>query len=404
MGEEPNQPRKVIMNCNASGPNGKQQEEGFVFNLGSLYEELRQLEDKRDPRGVRYPLEVVLVITVLAKLAGENELRGIAEWAKRRADKLATGLGLERAAMPHHTTYSRVLGHAVDVAELEAVVGAFFSRSVGEETVIAIDGKTVRGTIEYGETKGLHLLAAYLPEEGCVLLQIEVGTEEGELAVAPQLLESLDLRGRVVTGDALFAQRTLSAQIVEAGGHYLWKVKDNQPRLREDIEKLFAPERPSAVHSPMRDDFTIAESFDKGHGRIEGRTITVSSMLKDYSDWPYLEQAFKLERRAIHQTTGEVTHETLYGITSLPASLASPQRLLYLVRLHWGIENGLHYSRDVTFSEDRCRLRTGSAAHVMATINNLVLGLIRQQGFDYAPQARRFYNAHLHLALDLVLS
>lgn len=107
---------------------------------------------------------------------------------------------------------------------------------------LAIDGKTLRGTIPLGHTQGVHLLAAYLPAQGVALMHLEVGTKDNEIVVAPAVLAQVDLTGVVVTGDAMYTQRTLGTQSVEAGGDYLWMVKDNQPALRHDIEQLFLPE------------------------------------------------------------------------------------------------------------------------------------------------------------------
>ena len=181
--------------------------EGLVFDVGSLYARLRQLRDKRDLRGVRYPLAVVLVIVVLAKLAGEDKPLGIAEGARHRAAYLAQALGLRRAQMPHEVTYSRVLGHAVDVNALERVVGAYLSQAVGDIVQVTIDRKTLRGTIPPGTAQGVHLLAAYVPKVGVALLQIEVDKKEDEIVIAPKLLAGLDLEGCIVTGDAMFALR-----------------------------------------------------------------------------------------------------------------------------------------------------------------------------------------------------
>jgi predicted transposase YbfD/YdcC len=377
---------------------------GFVFEVGSLFDRLWALKDKRDPRGVRYPLAVVLIIVVLAKLGGEDEPLGVAEWAKHRAAYLAQALGLKREQMPHEVTYSRILGNAVGVREFEQVVGEYLSQSAGDSVLINIDGKTLRGTIPKGKTQGLHLLAAYMPEAGIVLMQIQVDTKANEIVAAPKLLNCLDLQGKVVTGDAMFAQRKLSVQVVEAGGDYLWTVKGNQATLLGDIQRLFEPTYCPPGTSPMQNDFAHASTVDKKHGRLELRTITVSSMLQGYTDWPYAKQVFKLERRVKGRKRNEETYDVAYGITSLSAARASPERLLSLSRRHWAIENELHYPRDVTFNEDACRLKIGHAARIMAIINNLVLGLIKQQDFDYAPQARRFYNAHPQAALDLVLS
>ena len=204
-----------------------------------------------------------------------------------------------------------------------------------------------------------------------------------------------------MTGDALLTQRELSIQIVEGGGSYVWPVKENQGRLKEDIEVLFAPESCVPGFRPSHKDFQTATERDKGHGRLAQRTLTTSSLLKGYLDWPHAEQVFRLERRFLRLQDGKRIKDTTYGVTNLTEADASPERLLYLTRAHWGIENGLHYRRDETLREDRCRLK-GQGARVMATINNLILGLLRNHGTDYLPDARRYYAAHFEEAVALV--
>ena len=379
--------------------------EGFVVDLDSLYASLCTLHDQRDARGVRYALVTVLVYVILAKLAGEDQLRGIAQWVAERKEGLAKALGLSKVQAPHASTYSRILGWAVNAAEFADVVSRFFARQpgAGRSVVINVDGKTLRGTIPAGQCQGVHLLAAYLPAEGWVLMQVEVSGPENEIVAAPRLLKCLDLRGKVVTGDAMLAQRHLSSQIVRAGGDYLWFVKDNQPELREDIEALFEPEVCGAACSPVRKDFRTAHTLEKGHGRIEERTITASSMLKDYLDWPYVDQVFRLERSAVRVKDGKTTQQVVHGVTSLSAGEASAAQLLAVARSQWQIENGLHYRRDDTLREDRCRLKTGHAPLMIATINNLILGLLSRQGVTSVPQARRQFAAHPDQALALIL-
>jgi predicted transposase YbfD/YdcC len=378
--------------------------EGVLVDVNSLFGALAELHDRRDARGLQYALVTVLLFIVLAKLCGEDHVRGIADWVRLRKESLAEALGLAKPQAPHATTYSRVLKRAVDVEELEAVVGRFFANQpeAGTSVVVNLDGKTLRGTIPAGKSKGLHLLAAYLPAEGWVMLQMEVDRKENEIPAASRLVRCLDLRGKIVTGDALLAQRELSAQIVAGGGEYLWTVKGNQDRLQEDIELLFAPEACVPGFSPSHKDFCTATTREKGHGRLEYRTLTASSQLTGYLSWPHAEQVFRLERRFVRIADGKVMEETTYGVTSLTGKEANPARLLQIRRAHWGIENGLHYRRDETLREDRCRLK-GQGAHVMAILNNLVLGLLRRQGFDTVPDARRYYAAHLDEAVHLVL-
>jgi len=379
--------------------------EGFVFDVGSLMTALMGLKDSRDARGLRYALVTILVFVILAKLSGEDFLRGIAQWVFEHAKELAEILGLAKVQAPHYTTFGRILGHAVDVAHFEQITRDFFAGlpGAGQTILIALDGKTLRGTIPLGATQGVHLLAAYFPGEGLVMAQVEVGQKENEIPAAPRVLGMLNVRGKIVTADALLTQRKISVQIVEAGGEYVFPVKENQPALLADIQTLFAPEQCVKGFSPATKDFRTETKVEKGHGRIEKRTLTASSELKGYVTWPYAEQVFKLEREFKQVNTGKIMQETVYGITSLTAQEAGAKRLVEITRSHWGIESGLHYRRDVTLHEDRCRVRRGHAPHVLAVINNWILGMFARLGYTSAPVARRHFAAHLDEAVNLVL-
>ncbi len=376
---------------------------GLVVDLGNLYEHLAKLTDRRCARGKRYALVTILIFIVLAKLAGEDRLTEIADWVHHRMEPLAEILQLKPRA-PHRTTYSRILGGVVDVQEFEQSVRKFFESQpqAGRGVILTLDGKTLRGTIPAGQTRGMHLLAAFLPEEGWVIAQVEVDGKENEIAAAARVLKTVDLRGKIVTGDALLAQRDLSRQIVERGGDYVWAVKENQSQLRQDIATLFNPEACVKGFSPAVKGFRTAQTSGKGHGRIEQRRMTVSNELKGYLDWPHAEQVFKLERHFERVKDGKLTHETVYGVTSLTAEEASPRRLLHIVRAHWQIENGLHYRRDETLREDWCHLRSGKAPRLMAAVNNLVLGLLLGRGVKNVPEARRAFAAHWNQAVQLL--
>lgn len=380
--------------------------EGLVVDVGSLYAMLSQLEDRRHARGIRYSLVTILLYTMLAKLAGEDRLSGISEWVCHRQQALAEALGLERVQAPHRTTYSRILGQVIDVHEFEQLVAGYFRSALeaNQSIHVAIDGKSLRGSIPSGQTQGVHLLAAFVPEEGWVLMQVEVDGKENEITAAPRLLKSLDLRDKVVTGDAMFTQRELSIQVVDSGGEYVWTVKDNQPQLREEIATVFEPQRPLKGFSAAPEQFSTASTVDKGHGRIEQRTLWASEQLKDYLDWPHAQQVFMLERHVERIRDGRVSDEAVYGITSLNAQQADAKRLLELVRNHWHIENKLHYRRDETLREDWCHLRMGHAQRMMAAINNLVLGLLAKRKVNNVPQMRRRFAAHWHEALELILN
>ncbi len=380
--------------------------EGFIFEVDSLFDMFCTLHDQRDARGIRYALVTILVFVVLAKLAGQDQPHGIAQWVKRRAELLADFFGLAKAQAPHETTYSRILGQALQIEEFERVVRDFFAHlpQAGQSVHLCFDGKTIRGTIPAGHTRGVHLLAAFLPQEGWVLVQVAVDRKENEIPVMARVLKTLDLRGKIITGDALLAQRDLSWQIVQAGGEYIWIIKDNQPETAEALARLFAPEPVVKGFSPAsHDEFKTAETVEKAHGRIETRTLTASPASPTWLNWPGVEQVFKLERRSVRVKDQHVEHEVVYGVTSLTVREASAARLLALQREHWAIENQLHYRRDDTFREDRGTWRRGHLAQAMAVMNNLVLGLLLRRGVTNVPDARRNFEADPKAALALIL-
>lgn len=357
----------------------------FAFSLTALAEHLAPLVDQRKRRGKRYPLVPLLLTAVLAKLAGYPRLEDLSDWARLRAADLTALFGLSRSSMPHQATWSRIFAYALDLAEFEARLSSFFqaqrqSAEVPERgsIVLALDGKTLCGTIPAGHSRGVHLLAAYLPKEGIVLAQTAVEHKENEIVVAPMVLAHLPLEGVVVVGDALHAQRALSIKIVEAKGDFLWFIDQNQPTVHDDISQLFVEPEVAKGWSLPPTDFETVRRCESGHGRVEERVITVSSMLQDYTPWPYLAQVFKLERRW-WDAKGEHS-DVRYGLTSLPREVASPEDLLRIARTEWGIENGLHHRRDVTLEEDACQLRRGKAPHTNAALNNLVVSIVLSSG------------------------
>lgn len=380
-------------------------EREVVIDLGSLYAEMSRLTDNRDARGIRYQLVDILAFIVIAKLCGEDQPSGIAEWVMHRIDLLTTAMQIKRKSAPHHSTYRRILSDVIEVAEFEQVMAGYLTgkRHFGREVVVAIDGKVMRGTV-CDKGSGLHLLAAYLPEEGLVLMEMQVESHENEIPVAPKVLQCIDLRGKVVVGDAIHTQRNISVQIVASGGDYIWFAKGNQPQIEEDIRLWFEPDVQMipGMGCPPK-DFETATTINKGHGRIEKRTITVSSQLNDFLDWPFLDQVFQLERTFTEIKTGETNSHIVYGFTSLSRDQVSPSRLLDMIRSYWRIENNLHYRRDVTLLEDRTRFTNKNAAQVIACINNLILGILAKHNrFRFVPSARRFFDAHPLQALSLV--
>jgi predicted transposase YbfD/YdcC len=363
-----------------------------------LAEAFAHLTDQRKKRGVRYALAPLLVILVLAKLCAADTPTDIADWAEYRAQKLKKALKLSWKRMPHHATWRRILASAIDLTQFEGLAGTFLQQLSPEAAAtLNLDGKVLRGTIPSGERQGAHLLALHAPVSNAVVQQTLLASGENEISAAKRLLPEADLAGKIVSGDAIFAQQELSRQVVAGGGDYLWQVKSNQAGLLAQIENYFK-ERVG----PHRDIERVTQ-VDKGHGRLEVRQVALSARAADLMEWPHLSQVFKIEREAEELKKGKKTQQERYGITSLPPADADAARILELVRGHWGIENGLHYRRDVTFGEDKCRTKSYRAGQALAIVNNLVIGLVRYAGWENVAAGRRHYQAHVGKAWRLIV-
>jgi predicted transposase YbfD/YdcC len=367
--------------------------------LGSVYARLSKLTDVRKAKGKRYHLTTILMIILMAKLCGENTLLGIADWAKNRQAELVKILGLDR-----HNTYRRILAYVVYEEEIERLVGEY-NQQGDQGEIYALDGKALRGMRKKDDPIPEYVLSVYDVRQGKVMAQVEVGRKENEISKAPEALKLVEISEKVYTGDAMHTQKRLSMQILEGQGDFVFPVKENQEKLYKNIQALFAPEYPKPGFGKIKTDFLTAQKVNKGHGRLEIRNIQTSEMLNSYSGWPGLAQVYRLERKIQWWRSGKcyrTSCEVEFGITSLSCKKINPVQLLEIRRAHWGIETGLHYRRDVTLKEDATRMTIGSTGMIMASINNLVLALIRQAKFYNAAQARRWFAANLFRAFILL--
>jgi len=379
-------------------------ENGIEFDLGSVYARLNKLTDVRKAKGKRYSLTTILMIILMAKLCGENTPLGIADWAKNRQTELVKTLGLDRPSMPNHNTYRRILAYVVYGEEIERLVGEY-NQQGNQGEIYALDGKAIRGMRKKDDPIPEYALSVYDVKQGKVMAQVEVGRKENEISQASEALKLVNISGKVLTGDAMHTQKRLSMQILEGQGDFVFPVKENQEKLYKNIQALFAPEYPKPGFGKIQTDFLTAQKVNKGHGRLEIRTIQTSEMLNSYSGWPGLAQVYRLEREIHWWRRGKcyrTSCEVEFGITSLSHKKINPVQLLEIRRAHWGIETGLHYRRDVTLKEDATRMTIGSTGMIMASINNLVLALIRQAKFYNAAQARRWFAANLFRAFILL--
>jgi predicted transposase YbfD/YdcC len=383
----------------------------------SLYRMLEQVSDHRQKRGVRYPLAFVLSLVILGKLAGMTSLAGIAEWVHWRADQLKLLLPCPRASLPCASTYGKVL-RRVEAEEVTRLMAQWLTRLAAtrrggsepsrlrsqqeareQHTHVALDGKTLRGTLSHmaPDQPSQHVVALYETQTGIVLAQQAVPDKGNEITLEATLLTPTQVAGRIVTADAMHTQRTCCADITRFGGHYLLLAKANQPTLEEDL-RLFFTEPP-----PDCRDWRQARMCSKGHGRVEVRELIATTELNEFlaAAWPGVEQVFCLKRTV--QQRGQERTQTVFGISSLSPHQASALRLLALVRAHWRIENRLHWRRDVTLREDHCQVRKGAAPQVMAALNNLVLAVFDFLGVQNVPQQMRRLDAQPHRAVRLLL-
>jgi len=381
----------------------------------SLYEALQRLPDPRRRQGTRYSLALLLCLLLLAKLAGQTTLSGATEWIRHRADQITQHFGLPRKQMPCQMTYCRILAR-LDAKLLDDLLAAFFIRWEAEQRCatepsrlqtkaghrehaqLAIDGKTLRATTK--ETHAGHLLSCYDVTTGTVLWHCNVGEKQNEISALKPLLTPSLVKGRIVTLDAMHTQRQLCAHIQRGEGDYVLLAKDNQPTLAEVIADFFED------RTPDRRRWVGAETWDKGHGRLEQRQIICSPDLNDWfaKEWQGIEQVFHLRRTTTILKTGEVRRQVVYGLSSLSLQEAPPERILALIRAHWHIENRLHWRRDVTLGEDRCQTRTGAVPGLLARLNSAVLSLMDRLAVRNVARQARYFDAHIEQAIHLLLT
>lgn len=379
------------------------QTEAIAFDIVDLAARLERLQDTRKRRGKVYPLSMILTLVIMAKLAGEDKPSGMAEWIRLRRDAFVNLFNCKHQRMPCLNIIRWVLQEIVSAEALEKEFAHYLHETYGGQhsQLVAIDGKTMRGTIPKGHTQGVHLLAAYLPVEGVVLKQVVVDTKENEIIGAPQLIEALNLKDKVVCGDGMHSQRALSADILGRGGHYIWFLKENQSTVLADVEQFFHPPQKAAGWPLPQLPQTVARTTEKRHGRLDQRTLTLMVDESGFLDWPGARQVFRLERKSLHLRTGRESCVVVYGLTSCDPKTITAEHLLAWTRDYWGIENGLHYRRDVTLREDATRISQPALARVMATINNFLIGLMTSLGYSNLASARRIFDARIAAQLLL---
>lgn len=352
--------------------------------------------DLRDPRcetrNKLHALHDIVMIVLCAVLSGEEDWVGIADFAQEKEAWFRGFLDLPNG-IPSHDTLSDVLGR-IDPAAFAAAFSAWATAALpvlaGEQ--VCLDGKAVRGSRD-GATAAVHLMSAFAGRARWVLAQQAVADKSNEITAIPNLLAQLQLRGSVVSIDAMGCQKSIAAAIVTAGADYVLALKDNHPTLCDDA-RLWLDGEIAGGRLPVQ------ETVEKGHGRIEIRRYALSTQidwLAGKPDWVGLQALGRVESTRIigkHTST-----ECRYFLCSLP----DRDQFAATVRRHWSIENQQHWVLDVQFGEDACRTRKDHSAENLSLIRRMALNLLRRDGRPGESLRRRKRRAGLNDAYRLQL-
>ena len=331
------------------------------------------LNDPRDDKNKLHALLDILFLTIAAVVSGAAGWEAIEEFGKAKIEWLRRFLPFTNGVPSHDRI--RVVMISLSPKGLQSCFANWISSVAGAlpGEIIAIDGQTVRRSYDRGDNRGpIHMVSAWAKANGVCLGQVKTDAKSNEITAIPQLLELLELRGCIVTLDAMGGQRDIAQAIQDKKADYVLAVKDNQPSLHEAIVDYFeTADRAGLAQVPVQ----RCQELDSDHGRIEQRRYELVADLRTLPDpaaWPGL----KAIGRAIRESyqNGKTTVETRYYIVSFDQDVA---RFAQAVRGHWGIENSLHWVLDVTFGEDDSRLRAGFGAENFAVIRQIALNLLK---------------------------
>jgi predicted transposase YbfD/YdcC len=338
----------------------KQPIDAFLDHFGGL-------EDGREAGKILHPLPEILLVTLCGVLAGAEGFEDMEDYGESKLNVLRELLPFA-PGVPSDDTLRRFF-RAIDPQAFQDVFVAFVRDLLPEASqhLIAIDGKASRGSHD-GMAKALPLVRAFATEARLVLAQTATAQKSNEMTAIPELLKWLDLRGATVSMDAMGCQREIAQAMVDGGGHYLLGLQGNQGTLQEDVRLFF--EKP-----PAGTIFAVHEDTDKGHGRLEIRRCEVTNTvewLQERHHWPELQSIIRLTAtRVIDDKTTSAAR--CYTTDHTP----DPARILADTRRHWAIENTLHWTLEMSFGEDACRIRQDNAPLAIATIRHVALNLLQ---------------------------
>lgn len=343
----------------------------------TIQEHFGSITDPRIERTKLHKLIDILVIAICAAICGCDNWEDIALFGKAKREWFATFLELPNG-IPSHDTFNRVFGR-LNPDEFRSSFMAWISAAskLISGQVISLDGKVLRSSHDRGIGKGaIDMVSAWACENRLVLGQVKVDEKSNEITAIPQLLKALEISGCIVTIDAMGCQTEIAKTIVDEGGDYVLALKGNQGNLCEDVQMLFADLENSDYRAYAYD---YVKTVNKGHGRIEIRECwTISDPdtlrhLRGFENWKKLQTVSLI--RSQRWIGDEKTCEDRFHI----ASIVGAKRVLGSVRAHWSIENSLHWTLDLAFNEDRCRVRKDNGPENFAILRHIALNLLKQE-------------------------
>lgn len=343
-------------------------DEAIVF-----LDHFRSLPDPRQQGKVVYPLDEVLLLSLLAVLAGAESFVDIARFGAKKLALLRRFRPFA-SGTPSHDQIGDIYA-ALDPEQFQQCFVAWVAALTGAPAgVIAIDGKTVRRSHQRKAGKAaIHMVSAFATRQRLVLGQVKVAEKSNEIVAIPKLLDLLAIEGAIVTIDAMGCQREIARKIIDKKADYVLALKGNQGSLRDDVEVFVAEQTANGFKDTV---VSRSETVDGDHGRIETRKTTVIhdvQWLQDRHGWPGLRSVVIVE--SIREIGDKVEFETRFYIASLILLAA---QMGPIVRSHWAVENSLHWVMDMIFRDDECRIRTDHAPANFTTIKHMVHNLIRK--------------------------
>lgn len=335
----------------------------------TTFSQFSDIEDPRIDRTKHYPLSSLFFLTIAAAVADCEDYTEIADFGEDRLDWFQSHGHFTDGRTPSHDVLGKLFRRLKPKEFQDCFIRWTADLCQGTEgRLIAIDGKTLRRShdADMGK-KATHVINAWSSTNQVVLAQMKVDGKSNEITAIPELLALLDIKGAVVSIDAMGCQTDIAEKVVGHGGSYLLGLKGNQSGLMEEVEMLFVHNKPNSTH----------EDLDKGHGRIEERQCDVIDdpvRLKSITQWKDLRSVIRLYSKRQKSTGGEPTEEIRFYISS---AKADAQRFGTWIRQHWGVENQVHWVLDVIFDEDGSRIRKGHADQNMAIVRRTALNICR---------------------------